>query len=228
LKICSVNGCNNKYRSKGYCNKHYLQIKRYGHPLDRTQKDKNRIIIKEGYAEIEMYNRNNKITGYTKIDLDDVERIRNIKWSINHNGYVYDSSKKINLARLIINLDKYKNYGDIEVDHRNRDPLDNRKSNLRKVNRTQNVMNRSIQSNNNSGFIGVFYRKREKLWYSTVKINKKTIVLGSSKAKEDMINLRKKCNKILKDLVDKNPMGVITREMFNNRCRQHNLEWCNC
>lgn len=44
--ICSIEGCNNSACGK-YCNKHYHQIKRYGHIKTRTRFDKNEIIIIE-------------------------------------------------------------------------------------------------------------------------------------------------------------------------------------
>ena len=30
MKICSVEGCGRKYKSNGYCQKHYDQIRHYG------------------------------------------------------------------------------------------------------------------------------------------------------------------------------------------------------
>lgn len=44
--ICSIEGCNNRACGK-YCNKHYHQIKRYGHIKTRTRFDKNEIIIND-------------------------------------------------------------------------------------------------------------------------------------------------------------------------------------
>ena len=31
-KLCSIDGCDNKHSSKGYCNKHYLRLKQHGDP----------------------------------------------------------------------------------------------------------------------------------------------------------------------------------------------------
>lgn len=49
--ICSIEGCNNRACGK-YCNKHYHQIKRYGHIKTRTRFDKNEIIINDNVAKI--------------------------------------------------------------------------------------------------------------------------------------------------------------------------------
>lgn len=49
--ICSIEGCNNSACGK-YCNKHYHQIKRYGHIKTRTRFDKNEIIINDNVAKI--------------------------------------------------------------------------------------------------------------------------------------------------------------------------------
>lgn len=50
--ICSIEGCNNSACGK-YCNKHYHQIKRYGHIKTHTRFDKNEIIINDNVAKIE-------------------------------------------------------------------------------------------------------------------------------------------------------------------------------
>ena len=47
--IWSIEGCNNSACGK-YCNKHYHQIKRYGHIKTRTRFDKNEIIINDNVA----------------------------------------------------------------------------------------------------------------------------------------------------------------------------------
>ena len=33
MNICKVKDCNNKHYSKGYCNKHYQQFRKYGEDL---------------------------------------------------------------------------------------------------------------------------------------------------------------------------------------------------
>ena len=36
-KACKVDGCNNKHYCKGYCSKHYTQIKRHGEIIEKTE-----------------------------------------------------------------------------------------------------------------------------------------------------------------------------------------------
>ncbi|MDU5747881.1 MAG: HNH endonuclease [Haemophilus parainfluenzae] len=65
-----------------------------------------------------------------------------------------------------------------DIDHINGNKLDNRIENLREVSRSQNMSNVGMQSNNKSGFIGVFWASREGKWQAVVAHNKKNILLG--------------------------------------------------
>lgn len=67
------------------------------------------------------------------------------------------------------------------LDHINRNGLDNRRNNLRVCTRSENQRNRKLQSNNKSGFRGVSWCKRGKVWRSYLKYDKKTHYLGSSR-----------------------------------------------
>lgn len=48
----------------------------------------------------------------------------------------------------------------MEIDHVNRNTLDNREENLRWVTRSQNVINTSLRKDNHSGIKGVYYRPK--------------------------------------------------------------------
>lgn len=72
-----------------------------------------------------------------------------------------------------------------EVDHFDLNPLNNTDSNLRVVTRAQNLQNRSIQSNNTSGFRGVCYHKRKGKWQANSRINGKFVYLGIFNTKEE-------------------------------------------
>ena len=67
--------------------------------------------------------------------------------------YDYKNKKYFSLPRLILNAQK----GQI-VDHINREPLDNRRENLRIVNARQSALNRRLKSK--TGYIGVSKIKR--------------------------------------------------------------------
>lgn len=72
-----------------------------------------------------------------------------------------------------------------EVDHINRNTLDNRKENLRFCTKHQNQGNRKVTSNSSSRYKGVrleppSHRKfRTKLWRAELRKNNKTIYLGN-------------------------------------------------
>lgn len=72
-----------------------------------------------------------------------------------------------------------------EVDHINQNGLDNRKSNLRWVTTSQNVLNGRIQNSHSSKYIGVSWHKREKKWYARIGFNGKVIHIGCFNNEED-------------------------------------------
>ncbi len=76
------------------------------------------------------------------------------------------------------------------ADHINRNPLDNRKANLRQVTQRQNVFNRSIQKNNKSGIIGVRWLKDRSKWSASIRVNGKSIHLGFYQNFNDAIKKR--------------------------------------
>lgn len=88
-------------------------------------------------------------------------------------------------------------YPDEEIDHKNHNGLDNRRSNLRLTNRVQNGFNRcGAMINSKSGIRGVFWHKRDKLWIVKVTIKGKSHRVGGYKSKEEAelesIKFRKK------------------------------------
>ncbi len=93
-----------------------------------------------------------------KLDAEDFynPEILNSTLILSKAGQVFVRNKKtrktIALARVVLKAKKGK-----IVDHINRDPLDNRRSNLRIVNHRQNMLNRILK--NSTGFIGVSIRR---------------------------------------------------------------------
>ena len=184
MKTCKVEGCNNKHYSKGYCAKHYQQIKKKG-KIYKTYKEPNDIILYDDYAEIIILDNKSNEVGRVKIDLDDVDRVGQYKWHISH-GYACCNENKIRLHRFIMNCPN-----DKVVDHINHNPLDNRKCNLRICSNQQNCMNQNKHSNNTSGYTGVLWDKAKNKWMARIKVNYKQIFLGYYDTLEKAIEVRK-------------------------------------
>ena len=74
------------------------------------------------------------------VDADDYARVAEFTWAPSGKGYAsarVQGRTRIYLHRLILDAPD-----DMEVDHINGDPLDNRRSNLRLVTHSQNMQNR--------------------------------------------------------------------------------------
>jgi hypothetical protein len=154
-------------------------------------KIKNQICINNDCAEVIIKNRKGDISK-VKIDIEDIAKCSVIKWHINK-GYIYGlfNKEKISMQKFL-----KPEWNNFLIDHINRNPLDNRKSNLRPVNKSQNSMNRSLRSDNNSGIVGVYWDKEKKKWRAQIKIKQVAINLGYfvdiKKAKCKRIEMEKK------------------------------------
>lgn len=124
-------------------------------------------------------------------DLEDYDKIKDYCWYEAERHYV----------RHTIN-DKKNSYISIHqvilcdgCDHIDRNPLNNRKSNLRPCTQKENTRNRSIPSNNTSGFIGVSFNKRNNKWFSYIKCDGILHRLGYYIDKDEAIKARLKAEK---------------------------------
>ena len=118
----------------------------------------------------------------TIVDDEDYDYLNQWKWHAKEE-YVQRSFDRMLMHRLLVGAKK----GDI-VDHINRNPLDNRRKNLRIVTQQQNCFNRSIQCNSTSGFQGVTLRKDRKNfkrpWRAAIKKDGERIEIGYFETKE--------------------------------------------
>jgi len=139
-----------------------------------------------GYAS----NTNNQFL----FDIADYKIIKDYCWNehIKSNGYHvlegYDkeSGKVIPMFHVL---------GCKGYDHINRNPLDNRRINLRPAKQSDNVKNKSLQKNNTSQVIGVGYMKKIGKWRARITVNEKPIYLGVYEDKTDAIKARLKAEK---------------------------------
>jgi hypothetical protein len=106
------------------------------------------------------------------LDDDIYIKLYKISLHLNNDGYPLLSNKQI-LSRYVTNA----KIGEI-IDHINGNKLDNRSCNLRKVTNKENRYNSSKQKGTSSKYIGVYYNKLRKKWYTTIRVNNKLLYLG--------------------------------------------------
>ena len=123
-----------------YCSKCYLLVRRN---FRKSIYEPNDITIKDNYAEVILRNRLGDIVAKSKIDLDDLDTIKEFKWRY-YDGRVKTviNNKTIDMTHILLKV----NDG-VEVDHIDRNPLNNSKSNLRLVSHKQNCLNRGGKIN---------------------------------------------------------------------------------
>ena len=165
-KKCKVEGCGDKYYTKGYCRRHYSQMYIHGKILERTMFDPNKIIDCGNYYEICLYNIKQEEVGRALIDKEDLKKIKNYKWYLDSHGYVMQKNKNghIFIHQLIMG----KPPTGYKTDHWDRNKLNNRKYNLRFVTNSQSNMNR----------ISKGYRFKDGKWEAQIGIEGKYIYLG--------------------------------------------------
>lgn len=88
--------------------------------------------------------------------------------------------RNLRMHKLIIG-----NSNGLEIDHKNRNGLDNRRGNLRLATPAQNKYNVGIKKNNTTGYKGVFFVKKSNLYWAYIKADKKRIGGGCFKTPEE-------------------------------------------
>lgn len=206
INICEVCGAlsENKevyFRSiadKFLCNKHYQQFKRYKKFLDNTSRtidDLNEITIdvENNIAYIHLYNAQSVEIAKTIIDLEDVEKIKNIKWRpVPKRNKLYVKMGKgycqEYLSRFLLN---YK--GELEVDHIDGNELNNSKSNLRIVERKFNTFNLAPKNISTTHIRGVSYSNKEKRYIIDFTCDKKRLYFKHFKTINEAVYIRYLC-----------------------------------
>lgn len=123
------------------------------------------------------------------VDIIDFDKIKDYCWYevIDSKRYHYlatvlpDSHKNTKMQWVICGKN---------IDHADRNALNNRRYNLRKSDAAQQNMNQKIQSNNITGFIGVGFHKLHNKWTAGIGVKGKWIHLGYFNHKEDAIKAR--------------------------------------
>jgi hypothetical protein len=134
-----------------------------------------------GYWSLPLWNRAGEIVGETLVDAADYEQIAGWRCFLVGDGYVgvtvrtgKRGGRKVYLHRVIAGLAPN---DPREVDHINRNRLDNRRTNLRVASRAEQMQNTSLRSDSASGFRGV--SKRGHRWRASATVAGKRHELGT-------------------------------------------------
>lgn len=143
-------------------------------------------------ARIPLRRRDGSVRAWAKLDAGDVAAALPFSWFVNpRGGYAVANVEggpkgrtTHSLHRLVMGLAPG---GGGEVDHINRDPLDNRRSNLRLVSRAQNKQNLSASGyrGSSSQYRGVTWSKKHSKWIAQAQLDGKRHYLGIFEREED-------------------------------------------
>ena len=148
----------------------------------------NEIILKEDYAEIVIESKKYGVSFLTKIDKEDIEKVKNEMWHITFaptvQSFYVKSNKKGFLHRYITNCSDNK-----VVDHINHNTLDNRKENLRCISNMQNTQNKKYIS-------GINFEKQRNMWRARIGVNYSRIELGFYNTYNEAVKARLEAEKV--------------------------------
>lgn len=218
-----------KFRSAKYCCKECY--------IKSQKRNKNNYVQKDGYCELRIENKFNNRQVTVLISNEDIEKVKLGNWCACYdktiNGYYIRGTigkQKIQLHRYITNCPK-----DLQVDHINRNTLDNRRENLRTCTNLENAMNRSINVYENE-MTGINYHIRRKKYcliinhrhigiYETIeeaKQAKKDFFEGKIKVKPKRVYRKKvKCieeNLIFESILKASKKLKINRNLIEQCC----------
>ncbi len=120
----------------------------------------------------------------TLVSDEDYYFLSGFKWSAS-SGYAMKKEKGVSMymhrlvaSRMGLSLKK-------DIDHINRNKLDNRRENLRLSNHSSNGINRGIPKSNTSGFKGIQRLRHTDIWVARIMKDRKNIYIGVFDTKEE-------------------------------------------
>lgn len=128
------------------------------------------------------------------IDDEDFDYLNQWKWFAIKDSNTYYAGRSVkstsgNSRQNIITLHRFImkcKFGDGKIiDHKDRNGLNNQKSNLRFATYSQNSQNKKSKKNGSSKYLGVSFSKRKKLWEVRIKVNGKNKRIGYFKLEKE-------------------------------------------
>jgi hypothetical protein len=125
------------------------------------------------------------------VDAEDFEWLSKFSWHAHKRGRTWYARRTVEskgvqktefMHRAILDHHGY-DLTTGEVDHKNGDGLDNRKSNLQIVSHAENIRKSRTQKNNKSGFRGVSWHTRDRHWQVFIEVDNVRKYIGSFKTK---------------------------------------------
>jgi len=111
---------------------------------------------------------------FTLVDNTDYDWLNEFKWcAVGKKGSFYcvrhvrkkEKTEAFYMHRIILSL----NDPSVFVDHRNGNPLDNQRHNLRPCTCAENIYNQKKQKGTSSRFKGVVWHKRDRRWQASIR-----------------------------------------------------------
>jgi len=131
----------------------------------------NRYILDGNVVTVYLFNSDKVLV----CDLEDWNRLKLKCWGLNGKGYASCSVHKG--KSLLFHREVMNNPNGVWVDHRDRNRLDCRKSNLREATPLLNAINFTLKKNNTSGHSGVYFDKESSKWRASIRFNNKKYYL---------------------------------------------------
>ena len=172
-------------------------------------------------------------------DIEDFDKIKSFSWYAGYTnrdkitGVPYGwrivagvnpdvwGKRTIKLHQLIMDGNGY--------DHKDRDPYNNTKANLRQATAQENTRNRGLQKNNTSGMTGVRHNKEKNTYEAYITCDYETIKLGAFKSFDDAVQARLEAEAtVFKEFSSRRGVfaerGIDEKEYFSRpTCKKENL-----